>query len=144
MVKKVTTISIDEDILRQAKKEVPNISIFVEDCLKAYLGFNNSNVKSIDENLQTIRDCLLSIELASKQDIETEADEKYTTEQEQKVWSKLFGLWRSKTNVDIDDWENASKILKVTVRELQEIMEIIEYNGEILKGNDWSYAKTLI
>jgi len=147
MAKKVTTISIDEDILRIAKKELSNLSIFVEDCLKAYLGFNNTNVKSIDENLQTIQQCLLNIQIASTIDKETTIVETYNNEEQQKCWSKLFGKWRNNEFIEQSEYENASKILNTTVNNLKELFENIEFNcrkNDLIKCNDWGYAKTLI
>ena len=144
MTKKITTISIDEDVLRLAKKEIPNLSIWVEDLLRTYLGFNNTNIKSIDENLQTIKDCLLAIELQSRMDTEAEAVESFSTEQQQKQWSNLFGLYRKGVNIDLDIWEQTSKMLNVSVRELQELIEVIDFEvdkSDIVKCNDWSYVK---
>lgn len=144
MTKKITTISIDEDVLRVAKKEIPNISIWVENLLKTYLGFNNTNIRSIDENLQTIKDCLLAIELQSKMDKETEKNENLTSEQQQKAWSNLFGLFRKGAVIDIDVWEYSSRLLNVTVRELKELVEVIDFEvdkSDLVKCNDWVYAK---
>ena len=143
MSKKVTTISIDEDILRMAKKELPNLSVFVEDCLKAYLGWNNTQVKSIDENLQIIQNALVGIQIASSKDHDVTVNEEYTTEQQKNIWSRLFGGWRT-GNLVTPELENASKILNVTVRELKELFEILEYDiskEDLVKYNDWEFVK---
>ena len=124
MVKKVTTVSIDENILRMAKKELPNISVFVEDCLKAYLGYNNTQIKTIDENLSIIQNALLNIQIASMKDKDTTIVEQYNYGEQNKAWNVLFGKWRNQENINIDDWETTSKILNVTVRELKDLMEV--------------------
>jgi hypothetical protein len=41
MSKKKITVSIDEDILKIAKKQMPNISEFFNECLREYLGLTN-------------------------------------------------------------------------------------------------------
>lgn len=142
MVKKVTTVSIDETILHMAKKEIPNISIFVEDCLRAYLGVNNTNVKSIDENLAIIQQCLLNIQIASMKDKDTTIVEQYNYSEQNKAWNTLFGKWRNQENINIDDWENTGKVLNVTVRELKDLIEVLEFeNVDLIKCNDWSFVK---
>lgn len=142
MVKKVTTVSIDENILRMAKKELPNISVFVEDCLKAYLGYNNTQIKTIDENLSIIQNALLNIQIASMKDKDTTIVEQYNYGEQNKAWNVLFGKWRNQENINIDDWETTSKILNVTVRELKDLMEVLEFeNVDLIKCNDWNYVR---
>ena len=41
MTKKTIGLSIDENILQKAKKEIPNLSEFLEECLKHYFGYAN-------------------------------------------------------------------------------------------------------
>lgn len=147
MVKKITTVSIDEDVLRLAKKEIPNLSIFMEDVLKSYLGFKNTNIKSIDENLQTIKDCLLNIELMSKQGVEADKNETFNSAEQQKAWNNLFGLYRNGANIEPEQWEHTSKLLKIDVISLKGLLSHIDLNlnrEEIYKCNEWSYAKTII
>ena len=39
MSKKSLKISIEEEVLEKAKKHIPNLSGFVEECLKHYFGY---------------------------------------------------------------------------------------------------------
>lgn len=144
MSKKITTISIDEDVLRLAKKEIPNLSIWVEDLLRTYLGFNNTNIKSIDENLATIKDCLLNIELQSRMETETSKDENFTSEQQQKAWSNLFGTFRNGELQSEETWNHTSQLLGVSINDLSELLTYIDLNvnrSDLVKCNDWEYAK---
>ena len=42
-MKKKLTLSIDEKVLESATEQIPNISKFVEDCLREFLGLNPGN-----------------------------------------------------------------------------------------------------
>lgn len=144
MGKKITTVSIDEDILRMAKKELPNLSIFVEDCLKSYLGYNNTNIKSIDENLRLIQKALLDIHIMSCKDSKMDIEEKYGLVEQNKAWNKLFGLWRNNQEISLDEYNEASKVLNVQTKVLKELFINLEFNvtgNDLIKCNDWSYAK---
>lgn len=147
MGKKVTTISIDENILRLAKKELPNVSVFVEDCLKAYFGLNKTNVRGIDENLQIIQKALLDIHILSSREGQMEIEKTYGLVEQNKAWSRLFGKYRNSETINIDEYEEVSKILGVTIRDLKELLENIEFNcskTELVKCNDWEFAKKYI
>ena len=41
MTKKDVTLSIEENLLKNAKKQIPNLSAFFEECLKNYMGMVN-------------------------------------------------------------------------------------------------------
>ena len=144
MAKKVTTISIDENILRQAKKEIPNMSIFVEDCFKAYLGYDNTVVKSIDEHMQTIQKSLLDIHILTAKGDEINITETYNLKEQNRAWNLIFGKFRKNENITIDEFENASKILNIPIRDLKELLENIEFNvssNDLIRCNDWEFAK---
>ncbi len=142
MVKKITTISIDEDILRLAKKELPNFSIFVEDCLKSYFGYNDHRIRTIDENLTVIKNAMLNIQLASVREAEIEINEAYTKAEQNKAWISVWGAYRNNQSINPNVWEESSKILGLSVRELQELVEKVEFEVntvDLVKCNQWSF-----
>lgn len=144
MTKKITTISIDEKILVKAKKEIPNLSIFVEDCLKSYLGFDNTNIKGIDENMLVIKKALLDIHILSSKDDVENVEKVYTVQEQNRVWNNLFGKFRNNEDISVDDFEKSSKILNVSVKDLKELLENIEFNfngNDLIQCNEWSFAK---
>ena len=144
MTKKVTTISIDEDILIMAKKELPNLSIFVEDCLKAFLGFNKSELRTIDENLDVIKNAMLNIQIISAKDNEININNNFNTAEQNKAWSKIWRNYRNNINLNNDEWEEAGLILNTSVSDLKELVEVLEFTcnrDEILKCDEWAFAK---
>ena len=66
--KKITTISIDSKVLSRAKMEIPNLSDFIENCLKVYLDVTGKEdtVKSIQDELDKIKEARLKIHLLSE------------------------------------------------------------------------------
>ena len=46
-MKRKLTLSIEEEVLQSATERIPNISKFVEDCLKEFLGYNAGNYESL-------------------------------------------------------------------------------------------------
>ena len=66
MVKKNVKLTIDEDLLERAKQDIPNLSQWVEECLKAYFGYGDYPVKCLiemEDNLRTVKRCLLEIHM---------------------------------------------------------------------------------
>ena len=143
MVKKITTISIDEDVLKKAKKELPNFSIFVEECLKSYLGIGNLDLMTIDENRNIIKNAMLKIQILTAKNDGEIAVEHYDSKQQEEAWLKIFNLFR-KHQENRSDVVNAGKILNMDSTELYELFEVIESEcdkRELVKCSDWGYVK---
>lgn len=140
MMKKITTINIDAEVLEKAKKELPNLSGFVEDCLKAYFGWNDTRIRTIDENLTVIQNALLNIQIASREDAKIQVSEDFSVAQQNRAW---ISVWAS-DNVDNNVWEQSANILNCTVKELQELVRLVDYEidaTERFKCNRWGYVK---
>ena len=143
MVKKITTISIDEDVLKKAKKELPNFSIFVEECLKSFLGIGNLDLMTIDENRNIIKNAMLKIQILTAKNDGEIAVEHYDSKQQEEAWLKIFNLFR-KHQENRSDVVNAGKILNMDSTELYELFEVIESEcdkRELVKCSDWGYVK---
>ena len=143
MVKKITTISIDEDVLKKAKKELPNFSIFVEECLKSYLGIGNLDLMTIDENRNIIKNAMLKIQILTAKNDGEIAVEHYDSKQQEEAWLKIFNLFR-KHQENRSDVVNAGKILNMDSTELYGLFEVIESEcdkRELVKCSDWGYVK---
>ena len=92
MTKKSLKISIEEEILEKAKKHIPNLSGFVEECLKHYLGYANGtypvgNINEITDNIGKLQVELFLI----KQNIDDE-ESKLEVEnfEKDKAWRFLW------------------------------------------------------
>lgn len=143
MTKKITTISIEENILKKAKKEIPNLSIWVEDGLKAYFGVNDTDLMVIDENRQNIRDSMLKIHLASKKNNNVNEEVQFNETELNNAWSKLWRKYRNGQEITSTDLINANNILQVGVNELKNLMETLEITvdrADMVKCDKWNYV----
>ena len=143
MAKKVTTISIDEDVLKKAKRELPNFSLFIEDCLKAFLGIGNLELMTIDENREIIKNAMLKIQVLSVKNDTEVFEEHFNIKQQNDAWIKLFGAYRKHQDVQ-NDYVEVGRILNVDSTQLHESLELIDYEcskEDLVKCNDWNYVK---
>ena len=125
-MKKQLILTIDEDVVEKAKKQIPNISAFVEDCIKNYLGIGNGliNTSNIHELNETISKCQLELYLMNERGNIKEAKEKAAKQEINLAWRKLYATYRDTRTIDETLLNNASEILKVDKVELSDIVEV--------------------
>ena len=125
-MKKQLILTIDEDVVEKAKKQIPNISAFVEDCIKNYLGIGNGliNTSNIHELNETISKCQLELYLMNEKGNIKEAKEKAAKQEINLAWRKLYATYRDTRTIDETLLNNASEILKVDKVELSDIVEV--------------------
>ena len=142
-MKKVTTMNIDEDVLERAKKEIPNISLFCEDCLKKFLGLDGGIVGSIENELDKMKKAQLNIHILSQAEYEAQVSESLSSKENNTVW---VGIWRNYCNTQTiipDSLEKASKVLGVSTGFLEGMLDtlyIVLSREDMVKCDDWSYA----
>ena len=68
-MKKQLTLTVDEIVLKKAKENIPNLSNFIEECLKRYLGLNTGEypVHNAKELLNKISECQLELHLLNEE-----------------------------------------------------------------------------
>ena len=125
-MKKQLILTIDEEVVEKAKKQRPNISAFVEDCIKNYLGIGNGliNTSNIHELNETISKCQLELYLMNEKGNIKEAKEKAAKQEINLAWRKLYATYRDTRTIDETLLNNASEILKVDKVELSDIVEV--------------------
>ena len=126
MTKKRYDISIEEEVMENAKKQIPNISGFVEECLRNYLGmtnglFNTSNIQQLNE---TISKCQLEMHMLTQRDNIEEVKLQAEKQEINFAWRQLFTEYRDSKTINQDKLEHASKILNVPPVELSDIIEV--------------------
>ena len=146
--KKVTTINIDSKVLSRAKREIPNISVFIEDCLKVYLDItdNDDNVSLMQDELNKIKDARLKLHLLSEvQDNDGEI-QLYDKDKINRAWSGIWREYRTHNHINNTNMQNSCTILNRTENELKDIMDTLLYNTdsqELIQCDDWDYALKL-
>lgn len=126
MTKKQLILTIDEDVIAKAKTHIPNISGFVEECLKKHLGMGNGlvNTSKMHELVSTISDCQLELYLMNEMEHIEEAKEKAAKQEINLAWRKLYTTYRDTKTIDEQLLKNAVEILKVSSDELTDIVEV--------------------
>lgn len=126
MTKEKATISIDSEVLEKARKQIPNISGFIENCLRNYLGIGNGlvNTSNIHELNETIGKCQLELYLMNKRGNIKEAQEKAAKEEINLAWRYLYTEYRDTRTINQDKLKHAVKILGVPAEELVDIIEV--------------------
>ena len=142
-MKKQLILTIDEEIVGKAKKQIPNISAFVEDCLKNYLGIGNGliNTSNIHELNETISKCQLELYLMNEKGNIKEAQEKAAKEEINLAWRRLYTNYRDTRTIDKNLLNNATEILGVPGEELTDIVEVclvfsMRDNVDVTEWND--------
>lgn len=117
---------MDEEIIEKAKKQIPNISGFVEECLKQYLGIGNNIIPTskMQELVEGISKNQLELYLMNSRKHIEEAQEKAEKQEINIAWRKLYTHYRDTKTIDKQLLDNAVKILNVNELELTDIVEV--------------------
>ena len=126
MTKTKTTLSIDADLLEKSKKHIPNLSAFVEICLKQYLGIGNNltPTSKMYELVETISKCQLELHLMNEREHIQEAKDKAAKQEINLSWRHLYTEYRDTRTINQDKLKHAVEILGVPEEELIDIVEV--------------------
>ena len=141
MTKKQLILTIDEDVVDKAKKQIPNISRFAEECLKQYLGIGNNLIPTfkMNELTQTISKCQLELYLMNERNKIEENIKKASEDEIRIAWMKLYAEYRDQRVINKDKLKHASEVLKVSEEELTDIVEVCyAYRHNDVDVTDWS------
>ena len=126
MTKEPIKLSIDSDLLEKAKKQIPNISAFVEECLKNYLGIGNNLLPTskMNELVETISKSQLELYLMNERSNIEENIKQAAQDEINLAWRRLYTEYRDTRTINQDKLKHASETLKVSCEELTDIVEV--------------------
>ena len=126
-MKEKITISIDEETLKIAKENIPNISKFVEECFNAYFQFvtedDEQRGEELRKNWENFHRAKLNIHLLMNVDSENKQIEKVHENNLKLAWLGIWKTYRFTQTYQPHAMEEAVKILHVSKEELEEVME---------------------
>lgn len=149
-MKKPLKISVDEGLLEQVKNNIPNISEFVEGCFIAYLSFAIENEEDRGEELrkawETFHKAKLDIHLLMKVDYEGQDMQQAIMKQKTDAWLSVWSDYRRVGSTQNTKLEKASKTLKITTEELQQVLYDTLYQAKmdmtkLYIFDDWNYIQ---
>ena len=143
MTKKNFTITLEEDLLAKAKRQIPNMSQFFENCLTAYLGMDNQSLfytSDAQEAIDTIRNAQTALYLLTERNNIEENIKEAERDEINLAWRKLYTEYRDQRTINKDYLKHASEILDVPGEELTDIVEVCYvYNrNDSVDVTDWS------
>ena len=149
-MKEKVTFSIDEKLMEMVRDNIPNKSEFVEDCFKAYLTFAIENEEDRGEELRKawkeFHDSKLKIHLLMKVDYEGKDLEQIINKQKTDAWLTVWSDYRRVGSTQNTKLEKASKTLKSTTEELQQVLYDTLYQAKmdmtkLYIFDDWNYIQ---
>lgn len=139
MSKKSLKISIEEEVLEKAKKHIPNLSGFVEECLKHYFGYADGifpigNVNEITDKIGRLQVELFLI----NQNYDAEESRKNAENEERdKAWRFLWNDFRPSLIPDETLLEKAIEVLGINGEELEDILDWVYITDINVNTNSW-------
>ena len=139
MSKKSLKISIEEEVLEKAKKHIPNLSGFVEECLKHYFGYADGifpigNVNEITDKIGRLQVELFLIN--QNYDVE-ESRKNAENEERDKAWRFLWNDFKPSLIPDETLLEKAIEVLGINGEELEDILDWVYITDIKVDTNSW-------
>ena len=143
MTKKTLKLSIDEDVLEIAKKQIPNLSEFFEECLKHYFGYANGTfpVGNINEINDKIGRLQVELFLINQNYNVEESMERAENFEKDKAWRFLWNDYRARLIPDERLLNEAVEVLGVDSETLEDLLDEVYEARDKLDTDEWSNVK---
>lgn len=136
------TISIDSEVLKKAKKQMPNISEFLNECLKQYLGmadgsFPTANARDVVDDIGKSQAKLFIM----NQNFDYEnAQKRMENEKVNRALRKLWNEYRKTLTPEGQAFDEALNMLDVDSETLEDMLDFAYANQELL-GLNFTWKK---
>ena len=139
MTKKSLKISIEEEILEKAKKHIPNLSGFVEECLKHYLGYANGTYTTgnINEIIDKIGKLQVELFLINQNFDAEESRLEAENFEKDKAWRFLWNDYRVRLIPDDVLMEKSIEVLGMDEEKLENILDWVYETDIEVDTNSW-------
>ena len=139
MSKKRVELSIEKDILEKAKKHIPNLSAFFEECLNHYLGYADGifpigNVNEITEKIGRLQ---VELFLINQNYNAEESRRNVENEERNKSWRFLWNDFKPSLIPDETLLEKAIEVLGMNEEELEDILDWVYITDVKVDTNSW-------
>ena len=139
MTKERVNISIDSEILIKAKKHIPNLSGFVEECLKHYFGYADGifPIGNVNEIIDKIGKLQVELFLINQNYDAEESMKNAANEEKDKAWRFLWNDFRPTLIPDETLLEKAIETLEMNKEELEDILDWVYLTDVKVDTNSW-------
>jgi len=139
MTKIRTTLTIEEEVYEKAKKSIPNLSEFLEECLRHYFGYADGTFPIGDINDITDKIGKLQVDLFlinENYDME-ESRERAATFEKDKTWRFLWNDYRIRLIPDEQLLKDAVEILGVDSETLEDLLDELFEAKDNVDTEEW-------
>lgn len=139
MSKVRTTLTIEEEIFDKAKKSIPNLSEFLEECLKHYFGYADGtfpigNINDITDKIGKLQVELFLIN--ENYDVEESRQEAKKFE-EDKAWRFLWNDYRIRLIPDEQLLAEAAEKLQMHSETLEDLLDELYEVKDSVDTEEW-------
>ena len=143
MTKIRTTLTIEEEVYEKAKKHIPNLSEFLEECLKYYFGLADGMMPIVND--QELLDEIGKLQaklFISKQNFDVEESIKRAENFEKnKAWRFLWNDYFRKLIPDKQLLATAVEVLGVDEETLEDLLDEVYEARDKLDTDEWATVK---
>ena len=139
MTKERVNISIDSELLIKSKKHIPNLSGFVEECLKHYFGYADGifPIGNVNEIIDKIGKLQVELFLINQNYDAEERRKNAENEEIDKAWRFLWNDFRPTLIPDETLLKKAIEVLGINGEELEDILDWIYITDIKVDTNSW-------
>ena len=136
------TVRINKKLLEDAKKNIPNISTFVQECLEHYLGYANGTYPTANDReiLDKIGKLQAELYMRNQNFNIHEHIRKAEEEKINRALRKLWNEYRKNMIIDEQSMTEALTILPVDAETLEDMLDFAYVNQEEL-GLNFTWSK---
>lgn len=143
MTKKRVEVSIEQTVLENAKKNIPNLSAFFEECLQHYLGYLNGtfpvgNINEINDKIGKLQVELFLIN--QNYDVE-ESIERAENFEKDKAWRFLWNDYRIRLIPDEKLLHEAVETLGIDSETLEDLLDEVYEARDSINTDEWATVK---
>ena len=139
MTKERVNISIDSELLIKAKKHIPNLSGFIEECLKHYFGYADGifPIGNVNEITDKIGKLQVELFLINQNYDAEESRKNAANEEKDKAWRFLWNDFRPTLIPDETLLEKAIEKLEINKEKLEDILDWVYITDINVNTNSW-------
>ena len=141
-MKSKITVSIDSEVLEKAKKQIPNISEFFNECLIQYLGLADGIYPTADANdiVNDIGKSQAKLFILNQNYDYEKAKKEVEDEKINSALRKLWNEYRKNMVVDDQQMAEALEVLPVYAERLEDMLDFAYANQDEL-GLNFTWSK---
>ena len=139
MTKERVNISLDEKLLKKARNELPNLSGFVEECLKHYFGYANGTfpIGNINEITDKIGKLQVELFLINQNYDAKESIERAENEKVDKIWRLVWYDYRQRLTLNPTTLPKAVELLEIDEETLEDVMDWLHETTVLVDSESW-------